>query len=42
MLLVNVLAILAQGGLFPSYVASFGPTVVGLAVGAFLVWRRSQ
>lgn len=41
MLLVNVLAILAQGGLFPAWVASFAPTAIGLSVGALLVWRRS-
>lgn len=41
MLVVNVMAILAQGGLFPAWVASFTPTVLGLATGAVLVWRRS-
>lgn len=42
MMVVNLMAILAQGGLFPAYVASFTPTVVGLVVAAVLIHRRNS
>ncbi|MCC6404456.1 MAG: LptF/LptG family permease [Fimbriimonadaceae bacterium] len=42
MMIVNLMAILAQGGLFPAYIASFTPTVVGLGVAVFLIYRRNR
>lgn len=42
MLLANFMAIWAQGGAIPSWMASFGPLVVGAAVAAFTIWKKNQ
>ena len=41
-LLTNVMAIAAQGGLVPSYVASFLPVLIGLVTAIVLVQRRNR
>jgi len=41
LLLTNVMSIMAQGGAVPSYVASFGPIVIGLIVGIVLIQKRN-
>lgn len=42
LLLTNVMSIMAQGGAVPSYVASFGPIVIGLIVGISLIQKRNR
>ncbi len=42
LLLTNVMSIMAQGGAVPSYVASFGPIVIGLVVGIYLIHNRNR
>jgi lipopolysaccharide export system permease protein len=42
MLLSNVLAITAQGGAIPAWVASFTPIVLGVAAGAYLTYIKNR
>lgn len=42
MLLANFMAIWAQGGAFPAWIASFGPLVVGAGVALFTIWKKNQ
>jgi len=41
MVLARVMAISAQGGRFPAYVASFLPIVIGLVVAGVLIHKRN-
>lgn len=41
MMLANLMAVYAQGGGIPSYVASFSPIAIGLIVAAVLIHRRN-
>ena len=42
MLLTQFMSVLANGGLFPAYVASFAPTVVGLFATAIIMVQRNR
>lgn len=42
MLVTNAMAIMAQGGVIPAYVASFGPVVAGLIVAVELIRRKNM
>ncbi len=42
MLLTQFMSVLANGGLFPAYVASFAPTAVGLVATAIIMVRRNR
>lgn len=41
MMLANLMAVYAQGGAIPSFVASFSPIVIGIAFAAWLIHRRN-
>lgn len=42
LLLSNIMSFFAQGGLVPSWSASFAPVLIGLVVAAILTWRKDQ
>lgn len=41
MMLANLMAVYAQGGAIPAYVASFSPLAIGLVFAAFLIHRKN-
>lgn len=41
MMLANFMAIYAQGGIIPAYVASFFPTFIGLAAAVYLIIKKN-
>jgi lipopolysaccharide export system permease protein len=40
--LASFMNVFARGGIFPSYVASFTPIVIGLIASGVIIWRRNR
>lgn len=41
LMLANLMAVYAQGGVVPSFVASFLPIAIGLSIASVLIWKRN-